>query len=215
MHNKFHLEIDDFGLLMPGLDDLLRIKKHYPGFKITCFTVPMPKEFFYKQNQKHFNKAKYEQWAKIVNSYDWIEVAMHGFGHTKEEFDCTYEKATNMITAAENLWNEVGLKYVKIFRAPYWQYSYDAIHALRDKGYIVAIDRNNPRPVPQGTKVYIYNWSFEERVLPKVDIIRGHGHMFNTGGVKNSLSQCYANITKWIPPGASFGFTSELPELNK
>ena len=209
MQNKFHLELDDFGLLMPGLDDLLRIKQHYPDFKMTCFTVPFPKEFFYKPNQKHFSREKYRKWAEIVNSYDWIQVAMHGFGHSHFEFDCTYEKADTMLKAAENLWDEVGLKYVKIFRAPYWQYSYDAIHALKDRGYVVAIDRNNPRPVPPGTKVYIYNWSFEEP-LPGDPIIKGHGHF--TGRNKNNINDTLGNILHHLPRNSEFIFISEYLE---
>ena len=147
MQPKFYISIDDYGLLMPGNHDILRIREHYENFKITCFTIPLPKEFFMKKNIEQFNRKKYRQWAKIVNSYDWLEVALHGFSHTHEEFDLAYNKAEELITAVENLWKEVGLKYVKIFKAPYWQYSYDSLLALKDRGYIVALDRNHPRSI--------------------------------------------------------------------
>lgn len=211
---KFYLEADDFGLLLPGLDDLLLLKKHYKDFKITLFTIPFPKEFFYSENQKHFSREKYRKWAEIINSYgDWMEIAVHGFSHTHYEMDTSYEKATTMLTAIENLWDEIGLKYKKIFRAPYWQYSYDALMALKDKGYLVAIDRNYPRPVPAGMKKYMYNWSFEERQIPpRVEVVKGHGHVYQTGRVNNAVADCYQNITKIIPAGAKFGFISELTE---
>lgn len=210
-NNKtFVLDIDDFGLLLPGIDDLLRIKQHYNDFKITCFTVPLPKEFFMEANRKHFNKEKYQKWAEIINSYDWIEIAMHGFSHTLGEFDCKYQKAMTMLTAAENLWNEVGLKYKKIFRAPYWQYSYDSLNALKDKGYVVATDRNNPIAVPEGLKTYTYNWSMEEKRPQGIDIIKGHGHAYSTGGSRNGIDICYPNIIKQIPAGAKFKTISEI-----
>lgn len=208
-NTKFYLEVDDFGLLLSDLSEFTRLKKHWPDFKITCFTIPFPKEFFIPQNQKHFNKEKYQKWAKIINSLDWMEVAVHGFSHTGMEFDTTYSKTAEMLKAVENLWKEVGLEYKRIFRAPYWQYSYDALCALKDKGWIVAIDRNFPRATPEGLKTYVYNWSFEER-LPKEKIVKGHGHVHPGSGVKNDLQSCYRNITRQIPEGAKFGFISEL-----
>jgi len=208
---KYFLEIDDFGLLMPGFDDLLRLKKHWEGFKMTCFTIPFPKEFFIPENREHFRRKKYRQWADIVNAMDWIEIGIHGFFHEYYEFDNKYQDVEEKIIAAENLFEEVGLKYKKIFRAPYWQYSYDALCMLRDRGYTIAIDRNNLILLPNGARAYIYNWSFEEE-LPNADWIFGHGHLFSTGRVKNALSDCYGNITKSIPENANFGFISEIPE---
>jgi len=205
----FVLDIDDYGLLLPGNEDILRIKQHYENFKITCFTIPFPKEFFLKENWKHFTKEKYQKWAEIVNSYDWMEIAIHGFSHTTFEFDCPYNKANEMLDAIENLWKEVGLKYKKIFKAPYWQYSYDSLVALKERGYIVAIDRNFPRSVPEGLQVYVYNWSFEEKI-PNVKIIKGHGHAYAREGTKNPIGECYQNIISQIPEGAQFKFISEL-----
>ncbi len=205
----YSIDIHDFGLLLPGLDDLLRIKQHYDNFKITCFTIPLPKEFFAPENQKHFNKEKYEKWAKIINSYDWIEIAMHGFSHTYNEFNCKYQQAELSLKAAENLWDEVGLKYKKLFCAPYWQYSYDALHALKDRGYTVALDRNYPIGIPEGTKTYIYNWDISEPLSKEINEITGHGHAYHTDGSKNAIGDCYNNIINSIPAGANFKFVSE------
>jgi len=205
---KFYLEVHDFGYLLPGLDDILRLKEIYPNFKITCFTIPFPQEFFDKDNKKHFKVDKYKEWAQIINSYDWLEVAVHGFSHSPYEMDVPYDKAIMTIDAFENLFKEVGLKYKKIFVAPYWQYSYDAFVALRDRGYVIGMDRNYPRPVPQGVKTFIYNWSYEEPVLSARQKIVGHGHT-TPRGVRNGLSQCYLNILNKIPNDAPFGFISE------
>lgn len=217
---KFFLSCHDFGFLLPGLDEVLRIKQHYPDFKITCFTIPISKLFFTKENYRSFKKEQYKKWAEIVNSYDWLEIGIHGFSHTYYEMDCSYNGAKVLLKATENLWKEIGLKFKKLFVAPYWQYSYDALNALRDEGYVVGLDRNFPRAIPDGLKTYIYNWSYEEP-LPQETIIKGHGHIFSSEGVKNALPDCYNNITKLIPENAKFGFVSELmfsgflKELNK
>lgn len=195
------MDVDDFGYLMPGHDDLLRLKKSYPNFKITAFTIPLPKEFYAPENAKHFQIAKYRDWAKIVNELGWIEVAIHGFSHVHNEMETSYDKATQLLEATENLFEQVGLKYSKIFKAPYWQYSYDALMALRDRGYIVAIDRNYPRPVPDGLKTYIYNWSFEEP-LALAPVIKGHGHF--TGQNTNNIATSLGNILRTLPADASF-----------
>lgn len=203
------MDVDDFGFLMPGYDDLLALKKSFPDFKITCFTIPLPKEFYQEQNAKQFSIEKYKKWAQIVNGMDWIEVAVHGFSHVHNEMEVSYEKATDTLKAMENLFAQMGLEYSKIFKAPYWQYSWDALMALRDRGYTVAIDRNHVRPVPDGLKTYIYNWSFEEQ-LPDADIIKGHGHF--TGNNTNNIGDTLANILHHIPGDAHFLTIGEYME---
>jgi len=195
------MDVDDFGFLLPGFDDLLRLKKSLPDLRITCFTIPLPKEFYEAGNAKQFSITKYAEWAKIVNSRDWIEVALHGFSHTHHEMETTYEQAIKTLTATENLFKQIGLNYVKIFKAPYWQYSYDAFVALRDKGYTIAIDRNHPRTVPDGAKTYEYNWSFEEP-LPGSPIIKGHGHF--TGRNANNIGETLPNILHHLPKETKF-----------
>lgn len=212
------MDVDDFGFLLPGHDDLLRLKKSFPNFKITAFTIPLPKEFYSAANAKHMQISKYREWAKIVNELDWLEVAVHGFSHVHNELEVSYDKAIELITAVENFFDQIGLKYAKIFKAPYWQYSYDALVALRDKGYIIAIDRNHPREVPDGAKRYIYNWSFEEplpemRQIPDKNLfqpIKGHGHF--TGQNTNNIADALQNILRSLPSDAHFMTIGEYHE---
>lgn len=203
------MDVDDFGFLLPGYDDLLRLKKSLPDFKITCFTIPLPKEFFNSVNSKQFTQEKYRKWAAIVNEQEWIEVAIHGFAHTHNEMEIGYSKAVELIQATENFFNEIGLKFVKIFKAPYWQYSYDALVALRDRGYVVAIDRNHQRPIPPGLKTYVYNWSYEE-ALPIVPVLKGHGHF--TGRNSNNIQDTMANIVHHLPYETHFISATEYLE---
>jgi len=215
MPNKFYMDVHDFGFLMPGMDEIIRMQRLIPDFKMTAFTIPFPKEFFQPGNQKHFKVEKYKKWAEVINSYEWLEIGLHGFAHTHFEMTKPYDTIMTMLTASENMFERIGLNYKKICCAPYWQYSYDAFVALRDKGYIVAINSNHPRNVPEGTKTFQNNWSFEE-MLPDTDIIVGHGHCGYSPNVKNNLDACYQNIITNVPADASFGFISEdYVEINK
>ena len=211
MERRFFMEIHDLGFLLPGLEDIVRLSKIYPDFKMTCFTIPMSKLFFSEENSKHFKIEKYKEWAKLINSMPFIEIGIHGFSHTHNEMDCSYDKAILMIEGAEKLFEQIGLKYKKIFCAPYWQYSYDTMAALKDKGYVVAINRDHPCRYPDGMKTYKYNWSFEEP-LPNKEKVLGHGHL-TSQGVNNSIEQAYGNIIRNIPREAKFGFLSELYEI--
>lgn len=204
------MDVDDFGYLMPGYDDLLRLKQSFPGFKITAFTIPLSSVFYNAENAKHMQISKYREWAKIVNQQDWIEVAIHGFSHVHWEMETSYDKTIQLLTAVENFFGEIGLEYSKIFKAPYWQYSYDSLVALRDKGYVVAIDRNHERPTPDGLKTYIYNWSFEEP-LPNVDVIKGHGHF--TGQNTNNIGETLPNILHYLPRDTHFQTIGEHLKL--
>lgn len=206
------MDVDDFGFLMPGFDDLLALKESLPGLRITCFTIPLPKEFNEVENAKQFSFDKYAKWADLVKANPWIEVALHGFSHTHHEMESSYEKTMTILQATENLFERVGLPYVKIFKAPYWQYSYDALVALRDRGYTIAIDRNHPRPVPDGAKTYEYNWSFEE-ALPGAPIIKGHGHF--TGNNTNNIGDTLGNILHHLPETTRFLTISEYLKLHE
>lgn len=210
------MDVDDFGFLLPGYDDLLRLKKSLPGLRITCFTIPVPKEFYHNENAQQMEISKYRRWAELVNEQDWIEIALHGFSHVHHELETSYDKTMQLLQATENLWNSIGLKYSKIFKAPYWQYSYDALVALRDRGYTVAIDRNHPRPTPDGLRTYVYNWSFEEPlpqgrpISDKIAPLKGHGHF--TGNNKNNIADTLANVLHWLPEETKFLTISEYLE---
>jgi len=212
--SKVIIDLDDFAMGTPCLDILENIKQHYPNFKCTLFTVPMePGLLSSKTDMK-----KYVEWVDLVNSYDWIEVAVHGFLHDKKEMMGDYESSQKVIMAAERMFKEVkhkerkkyfgfkwykyktNMNYVKVFKAPGWQMSQDAYRAARDKGYVVAVDRNEPTPEIEGLETYKYNWSIEEPFPTEYKVVKGHGHVI---GMANSIRRCYMNLLN-MPQNVEF-----------
>ena len=205
------MDVDDFGFLLPGYDDLLRLKKSLPNLKVTCFTIPLDAAFFVSKNAKHFKLDSYKRWANIINKTDWIEIAMHGFSHVPSECDIGHDKSNTLLDAVENIFDKVELEYVKLIKAPYWQMSYDFLNVCRDRGYTVAIDRNHMRPVPKGLRSYLYNWSFEEPI-PFLEPIKGHGHF--TGQNKNNIKDTLGSILRQLPATTKFDFVSDYLHKN-
>lgn len=206
------MDVDDLGFLLSGYDDLMRLKKSLPNLKITAFTIPLSSSFMNSENAKHFKWEGYRKWAKIINELDWVEVAAHGFAHVHNECDIDYNKAIVLLKAVENLFKRVDLEHIKLFKAPYWQMSYDFLVACRDRDWTVAIDKNHMRPVPEGLKTYLYNWSFEEPLPLDKPIIKGHGHFY--GNNQNNIADSMDNILSQIPSEAQFKFVSEYLKEN-
>jgi len=220
MSQTLILDLDDFSLSSPNFEYLLKLKEHFPNFKVTLFTVPVDQTILAGQ----VDLGKYQEWSKMLNEYkDWIEIAVHGFTHAQNEMMVEYDQAIKILKASENMFKEIRFKekrfffgkkwkkykinvpYKKIFKAPRWQMSPDAYRACRDKGYIVGIDRNQATPNIKDMTYYKYNWSIEEPFPKDYRIVKGHGHI---SGMANDLSLCYENLLN-MPTNAKFLFISE------
>jgi len=197
----FILDFDDFSPIRPGFELLKKMKEHYPNFKCTLFTIP----FSLKLMTKEVEVDKFKQWGKLVGEVqDWVEIAPHGFAHTKGEWLITDKRKLDlMVRATERIFKELGIKFVKIFKFPHWLGSKEAEEVLKEHGYTLAIDRNNP-VVKTDIPTYVYNWSIDEP-LPDYSIVRGHGHIWETN---NGLDTCFPNLLK-IPTDVEFKFVSE------
>lgn len=192
---KFILDFDDLMPIIPGIDALFILKEHYPNFKCTCFTPAFSSSVW--KNQLSVKKLK--EWFKVIHQYNWIEIAPHGFVHEKGECMISDKKsAIKMIDVIERVFKESGTPFVKVFKAPFWQMSKEFEEALFEKGYTVAIDRNNPIFYTEAPK-YIWSWSIDEP-LPKYHTIKGHGHLH---GTNNGLDVCLSNLLK-IPTDSEF-----------
>jgi hypothetical protein len=199
---KYVIDYDDF-TVGTALSNLLRIKKHYPGFKVTAFTIPMHLSVLKKELPFERLKA----WAEVVREYDWIEIAVHGYAHLREECLVDRAKAERLLSESEKTLTELGLPWVKVFKAPHWLASREMYECLRDRGYLVAVDRNQLKPDVPGLKTYTFNWSLDETVLPSEEWIKGHGHFY---GTPNDILLTMSNLFSNLPTQASFqAFASE------
>jgi hypothetical protein len=198
-------DLDDF-VLSPLLDDLKRIKEHFPGFRITLFTIAMPKTV--RTGETPYEK--YKKWFEVVQEHDWIEIAPHGLTHEQGEMMLSKADAEARIDAVESTFNELGVKYVKVWKSPFWQSSEATLEVLRDKGYTVCVDPNQPDPVVPGLKTFKWNWSIDQPVPENVKTLHAHGHCY---GTNNDLKQCTPNIMRHMPTDLEFKTIGEFLDL--
>lgn len=231
MKTQIILDFDDFSLTNLPFEHLIPLKEHFPNLKVTLFTIPFDKNVLGRVPME-----KMEEWAELIKKFDWIEIALHGFAHDYAEFDVPKKKAESLIRASENMMKGVTIKekrkyiwfgpdwlskkkkyldlnipYVKVFKAPRWQCSAEAYEVLRDRGYTVAVDRNQPRPNITGLPTYVYNWSIEEPFPSDFAVVKAHGHL--RANMANDLDRCYQNLLK-MPADAEFLTVSEYLTLN-
>ncbi len=195
------LDLDDFSPLYDNTDLLIKLKEHYPQFKASLFTIP--------NLDSKYRISKFSEWCDRVKRLDFIELLIHGYNHYPEEFKkISKDKAKEKITLAEREFNETGLRYKKIFRAPYWQVANKAYSALAELGYAIADHKDNM--TPRNLRAYQYNWSINEPI-PDFKCIRGHGHIQKTCG--NGLAECFENLLHF-PKNTRFLTVSEFLELD-
>ena len=194
------MDFDDFIMTRPGFEYLEKMKEHFPDFKCTLFTPA----FNLKLLTKQVTVDKFKDWAKLVNKQDWIEIAPHGFSHSRGEMlETRKERLEIIIKAIEAIFNQVEFNWIKVFKAPFWEISKEAEEVLKERGYTLAIDRNNPK-IQTDIPTYVFNWSIDEPV-PTYPTVKGHGHMHLTN---NGLDSCLPNMLK-IPTNSEFIFVSE------
>jgi len=199
------LDLDDLMPITPGLDHILSMKEHYPNFKCTCFT-PAFCSLVWKR-QLDVNKVK--AWFEMLKQYPWIEIAPHGFVHERGECMVGRKEAIKMIDTIEMVFRESKTPFIKVFKAPHWEMSKEFEEVLHERGYTIAIDRNNPVSYTNAPK-YIWNWSIDEPIMD-YPIIRAHGHMH---GTNNGLDTCLPNLLK-IPTDVEFQTIGEYLKNEK
>lgn len=197
------VDVDDLSPVKLGLETLIKMREHYPNFKVTAFTPALDQSIA----QGKTKEKKLKEWADLVKQYDWLEIAPHGFLHLKEEMLCDYDSAVKIIKGCEAVFKKIGLPFVKIWKSPYWQTSKETYEAMRDHGYVVAVDKNQELPDVPGLEVYIFNKSLEEPFNgQEEDVVKWHGHVGGT--FYNDISLCAHSITT-APTDARFLTISE------
>lgn len=121
---KIVVSIDDFCDRWWPMDELLALKKRYPNFKATLFTIPFKTtlEFLYG-----------------VAELGWLEIAIHGFHH--DDLD-------EMLMLSRQEIIEGFLKidfsvYARGFKAPGWRLDEDVIKCCNEFGMWIALHGNH------------------------------------------------------------------------
>jgi len=203
------LDSDDFSPGNTSFFYFKEIHEHYPNAKISLFTIPL----------KSLGNGEVESWESCpelveeINKCDWIEILPHGFFHLRQEVqNWTYDQTCLAIKAWEALFTKLKFNWKKVFKAPHWEYGYEALKALRDNGYTVAVDPSakDKMKIPDGLKIYEHNWGIQFP-FPNKKEIRGHSHVHNWNGTGISVN--LGNIFE-LPTDKPWKFVSEFePEV--
>jgi hypothetical protein len=119
------LGLHDFSVLNNRLDLLMKIKEHYPDFKVSLFTIPFD-VMHEVGTQRMYRKAAL---AKIRECLDWIQIIPHGLTHMAKEFEkCDYKLFRNKVMPSiKEAFDKDRLPFVKGFCAPYWTWNKDVV----------------------------------------------------------------------------------------
>ncbi len=132
-------DADDFAQSQQenALNWFVAFKHKYPKFKVTLFTI--------------LGRWNIEILKKIKESFEWIELAAHGWEHltNDEAFKWNKQRWYHVLNAYE----KTGI-FTKTFKAPNWEMSSLGYHCLKDMGWSVAIRNHQLNDVPQGMKYY-------------------------------------------------------------
>lgn len=200
------LDLHDFSVLNSRLDLLLKIKEHYPDFKVSCFTVPVHGVYEMGQGRMYREKTL----AKIHEHLDWIQIIPHGLTHMEAEFEhCDRWTMKMVLEAIDEAFTKDGLPYTKGFCAPYWLWSQEVVDVLDEAGWWGAIDRNQPDML-RPKRFYVYSHSLDEPYWESdLDVLKLHGHL--DGQSPNDLERCLLGLLK-LPSDVQWKFVSEMVE---
>ncbi len=199
------LDLHDFSVLNNRIDLLLKIKEHYPGFKVSLFTIPF--DVAYEVGtQRIYHQAAL---AKIKENLDWMQIIPHGLTHmTAEMGTCDYKLFKKVIASIDEAFNKDGLPYEKGFCAPYWLWNKDVVRVLDKEGWWGAMDRNQPDMLST-KRFYKYSHSLDEPFYKSnLDTLKLHGHI---GSSDNDLEKCFLNIFK-LPTDTKWCYITDFLE---
>lgn len=157
-------------------------KLHYvnPNFKATLFAIPAEMTY------------ELAEWCKA--NAQWIELAVHGIGHTSN-YECekmTYEEFDAKMKALQPM---IDTYFVKGFKAPGWQISEGIYDWLQQHGWWVADQHYNDDRRPVELPVY------------HVGDNSIHTHTWDCVG--NGIYELYDDLVNQIQDETEFKFVSE------
>lgn len=201
---KVALNLDDFSVVNNRLDLLLKLKEHFPNFKVSMFTIPFdePKDFGPYRNRKRYLK-------EIKKHLDWIQIIPHGFLHdsSREMKDMSYDVFLDVLINIKAVFDYDGLPFVKGFKAPHWNWSEGVIKALDDVGWWGAVLRD--KPTPSTKRFYKYTHTIDEFFWESdLEVLKLHGHIY---GTKNDFEANFSNLLK-LPLSTQWHFVTDYLE---
>lgn len=177
----------------PRMFELLqKFRDHYPGYKVTLFTVPWEIRFGKPLNLLQDDAKNWVAAAKEASDQGWMFFALHGLTHigpneqspyTPPEFsELDYETAKKRIQAGKDIFEKAALPLLPIFKAPHWAVSQEAKQAAEDVGFTVVEDK-------------YYHWNLRDP-LPKTakGTIIAHGHVQDGDGCFNGIDETKDHI---------------------
>jgi len=203
---KIVLSLDDFSVVNNRLLWLLKLKEHFPGFKVSLFTVPIdePQDWGPYLERNEFLKV-------IKENLDWMQIIPHGYNHRGSEMrnaEWRYFKEVT-VPAIEEAFKKDGLPYEKGFKAPHWRWSDGVVQALDEMGWWGAIDPRQPN-MAKPKRFYCHDYAIDDFNPESHDILKLHGHVY---GTRNDLAKCFDNLLK-IPKDAEWHFVTDFLETN-
>jgi len=201
---KVCLDLHDFSVVNNRLDLLLKLKEHFPDFKVSLFTVPIDEEKDWGPYQIRKQLLK-----EIKKHLDWMQIIPHGLSHNlpKEICNSGYDKFTRVIMPLiEESFKRDGLPFEKGFCAPHWRWNSGLVRALDKKGWWGAVDPRQPQMLcPK--KFYRYSHAIDN-IDYSQEILKLHGHIY---GTKNDLGRCFDNLLK-LPLSVEWHFVTDFLE---
>lgn len=198
---KVCLDLHDFSVVNNRLLWLLTLKDHFPGFKVSLFTVPIDQESDFGAYT-----VRNEFLREIKKNLSWIQIIPHGLLHTRNEFiDTTYEQMKEIMTKIDVEFKSDGLPYEKGFCAPHWRWNEGVVKALDEAGWWGAVDPRQTRMI-RPKRYYIYSHTIDSN-LSSGDM-KLHGHIY---GTKNDLAHCFDNLMT-LPKDTEWHFVTDFIE---
>jgi hypothetical protein len=188
------------------MDLLLKLKEHFPSFKVSLFTVPIDE----KKDWGPYTLR--EDYLKLIKeNLDWMQIIPHGYIHNGSEMKrMEYGEFKHIVLPAiMDAFKKDGLPYEHGFKPPHWRWNEGVVRALDEIGWWGAVDPRQPR-MECPKKFYKHNCSIDD-IDYSLDILKLHGHVY---GTRNDLGKCFDNLLK-IPKSATWHFVTEFLEDKK
>ena len=125
-----------------ALSWFIDLKSRCPQFKVTLFTI--------------LGRWKLDV-LKMFSSFDWIQLAAHGWTHMKNDEVLEWDKKKWFEVI--NKYERTGL-FVPIFKAPNWEMSPLGYQVLKELGWAVAIRKHQINDVLVGMKYYCFETNY-------------------------------------------------------